>query len=95
MWATGNDLALRVFLKAFQNLELFRGQCKFWTWRYSIARRVEVATGDGVVLRVKVSALCFVEYPRMIIRLSKACIHGLDRLFPSRTALSVLISREL
>ena len=32
------DLAQDVFLKAFQNLESFRGQLKFTTWLYSIAR---------------------------------------------------------
>jgi RNA polymerase sigma-70 factor, ECF subfamily len=40
---TGNvdsatDLAQDVFLKAYQNLDSFRGQSKFTTWLYSIAR---------------------------------------------------------
>src|SRR5215831_18324806 len=35
---SATDLAQEVFLKAFRNLELFRGQSKFTTWLYSIAR---------------------------------------------------------
>ena len=35
---SATDLAQDVFVKAFQNLESFRGQSKFTTWLYSIAR---------------------------------------------------------
>lgn len=35
---SATDLAQDVFLKAFQNLESFRGQSKFTTWLYSIAK---------------------------------------------------------
>ena len=35
---SATDLAQDVFLKAFRNLESFRGQSKFTTWLYSIAR---------------------------------------------------------
>jgi RNA polymerase sigma-70 factor (ECF subfamily) len=35
---SASDLAQEVFLKAFQNLDSYRGQSKFTTWLYSIAR---------------------------------------------------------
>jgi len=35
---SATDLAQEVFLKAFQSLDAFRGQSKFTTWLYSIAR---------------------------------------------------------
>ena len=58
------DLAHEVFLKAFQHLESFRGQAKFTTWLYSIARNhcmdalksraaAPIFAGEGVLERVE------------------------------------------
>ena len=45
------NLAQEVFLKAFENLESFRGQSKFTTWLYSIARNHFM---DALKLRAEV-----------------------------------------
>jgi RNA polymerase sigma-70 factor (ECF subfamily) len=39
---SASDLAQDVFLKAFQRMDSFRGDCKFSTWLYSIARNLWV-----------------------------------------------------
>jgi RNA polymerase sigma factor (sigma-70 family) len=44
------DLAQDVFLKAFQRLNSFRGDSKFSTWLYSIARNRCMDENTGVVL---------------------------------------------
>jgi RNA polymerase sigma-70 factor (ECF subfamily) len=37
---SGVDLAQEVFLRAFRNLERYRGECRFSTWLYVIARNL-------------------------------------------------------